>query len=163
MLHFQIDDMSYSSGFSTPNSIVPRGFLNADGLALFQEIWARAAYLDELCEPFDDNPRGVTFPLTRTWTLESGTLPARIDFTRVAVNTPDKEYTLLDAEGRPFEHGTVVVELTASPSLIDLRSRSGSIRRGHYDIVGDVMRLALGAPGAPRPGNLDQGALYRTR
>ena len=82
MTHFQVDDFSRNEGSTNPNSVNPETFLDPAGRTLFDTVWKTAAYDVELTEPFTGNTRDVTFPITRTWTRESGSLAARIDLVR---------------------------------------------------------------------------------
>jgi len=164
MVHFQVDDFTQNSGKTNQMAVGPAQYLDEVGRAMFNQIWPNAKYYGELCEPFDRNPRDVEFPLTRSWTLESGTLSARIDFTRPDPATNDYTYSLIDSSGRTIESGTLQIEPLATPlATIDFQPRGGSTRRGVYDIVSDRMELALADAGASRPSSLSAATVYRTR
>lgn len=165
MVHFQLDDFTQNSGQTNQMAVGPATYLDGVGRATFERIWANAKYYGELCEPFDRNPRDVEFPLTRTWTLESGGPAARIDFTRLDPSTNDYAYALVDGAGRTFETGTLQIEPIATPvATIDFQPRGGGApRRGVYTIVSDRMELALGEAGASRPASLSGAVIYRTR
>lgn len=164
MVHFQLDDFTQNSGKTNQMAVGPAQYLDVTGRALFNEIWARAKYYGELAEPFDRNPRDVDFPLTRAWTLESGALAARIEFTRTDPSTNDYTYALIDGAGRTIERGTLIIEPLATPfATIDFQATGGGTRRGVYDIVSDRMELAMGEAGASRPSGLAGAAVYRTQ
>ena len=164
MTHFQVDDFSRNQGSTNPNAVNPETFLDAAGRDGFEAIWRTAAYNAEITEPFTGNDRDVPFPLTRTWTRESGGQASRIDVTRRDGASNVFTYALFDGAGAVVERGTLTFEGVASGlSTFDLRSEGGSTRQGVADIVGDTMRLDLAAPGAARPLNLAAASVYRTR
>ena len=164
MIHFQIDDFDFYAGvISNPNAVSPEPVLNPDGRAVFDRIWPLAVFAAELTEPFVTNPRAARFPLTRAWRLESGDGPAGISFTRRdARGAGDYEFAILAESGTALEAGAATLRYTSRPlQTIDLIAPT-SVRLGVYDIVDDRMRLAIGAPGAPRPVDLRSAAVYRT-
>jgi len=164
MTHFQIDDFDFYAGsIPNPNAVSPELLLNADGRAIFDRTWPLAVFAHELTEPFATNPRAVTFPLTRVWQLESGEGPAGISFTRRnARAAADYQFTILAESGTALEAGTVTLGYLSRPlPTIDLVAAT-SVRLGVYDIIDDRMRLAIAAPGAPRPADLGGAAIYRT-
>jgi murein DD-endopeptidase MepM/ murein hydrolase activator NlpD len=163
MIHFQIDDFDfYAGGIPNPNAVSPELVLSADGRAVFDRVWPAAVFAQELTEPFATNPRAATFPLTRAWYLESGEGPVGISFTRRTARSGDYEFAILAASGTSLESGTVTLRYTPRPlQSIDLVAAT-SVRLGLYDIVDDRMRLAIAAPGAPRPVDLSAAAVYRT-
>ncbi len=79
MTHFQVNDFSRNEGLSNPNAVSPEAVLSAAGRATFETIWQTAAYQTEWCEPFATNSRLAGFPIPRTWTIQSGSLPEHLD------------------------------------------------------------------------------------
>lgn len=164
MTHFQVDDFSRNEGSTNPNSVNPETFLDPAGRTLFDTVWKTAAYDVELTEPFTGNTRDVTFPITRTWTRESGSLAARIDLVRRDASSNVHTYVMYDAAGVVTERGSIsAFAPTGSLSSIDFQPQSGALRKGVIDIVGGTMRLDLAAPGAGRPGDLSGASAYRTQ
>ena len=164
MTHFQVNDFSRNEGLSNPNAVSPETFFSATGRAVFEAIWRTSAYQTEWCEPFATNSRLAGFPMARTWTLQSGSLPARIDVRCVSGDSRDYEYTFHAADGSQSEAGLLQLDPSATPlSRIDVQSAAGGARLGVYDIVDAALRLNLGASGAPRPSSLDGAAVYSTR
>ena len=163
MSHFQIDDFEFYAGnIPNPNAVSPELLLNTEGRAIFNAIWPAAVYEHELIEPFATNLRLVSFPLTRSWRLESGDGPAGIAFTQQTARSSGYGFAILAESGVALEAGAVTLRYTSRPlQTIDLLAPT-SLRLGIYDIVDDRMRLALGAPGAPRPTDLSSAAIYRT-
>lgn len=164
MTHFQVDDFSQNVGATNPNAVNPETFFDASGRTLFDAVWRTAAYNVELTEPFTGNTRDVTFPITRTWTRESGSSAARVQLTRRDAASNVHTYVLYDAGGAVTERGSIAAfEPTGSQSTIDFQPESGGLRLGLIDIVGGTMRLDLGAAGAMRPRDLNSASLYRTQ
>ena len=165
MTHFQVDDFSRNEGSTNPNSVNPETFLDPDGRALFDAVWRTAAYNVELTEPFTGNTRDVTFPITRTWTRESGALPARIDLVRRDAASNVHTYVMYDGAGAVTERGSIAAfdPTAGSQTSIDFQPQSGAPRQGLIDIVGGTMRLDLPAPGAARPRDLNGASVYRTQ
>lgn len=163
MTHFQVDDFSRNEGSTNPNAVNPEIFLDVTARDLFDTIWRTAAYDVELTEPFTGNPRDVTFPITRAWTRESGTLAPRIEFIRREAASGAHTYVLYDAAGAIAERGAVTFTPAGALSSIDLRPDAGATRRGVVDIAGDTMRIDLAPAGAARPGSLAGASVYRTR
>ena len=164
MTHFQVDDFSRNEGSTNPNSVNPETFLDPAGRALFDAVWRTAAYDVELTEPFTGNTRDVTFPITRTWTRESGSLAARIDLVRRDASSNVHTYVMYDGAGAVTERGSIsAFAPTGSQSSIDFQPQGGAARQGLIDIVGGTMRLDLPAPGAARPGDLSGASVYRTQ
>jgi len=162
MSHFQVDDFETHREGLDPKAVSPEPFLNAEARALFDRLWLRSVFLQELTEPFISTTRDKRFPLTRTWRLESGDGPAGLSFTRPIVVRADHEYLVLTQSGTAIESGAVTLRVLARPfPTIDLVTPTGP-RLGIYDIVGDQMRLSLGSPGAPRPIDLGAASVYRT-
>jgi hypothetical protein len=164
MTHFQFDDFEQNIGQTNPFAANPETVLSGGARAVLDTIWRSAAYSAELCEPFLGNTRDVSFPLTRSWTRESGALAARVDFTRTDANAGSTyQYALIDAAGATTESGTAQVDANAQPlATIDLQPSAGAARRGVWDVVDDTMQLDYGAPGAARPGSLAGAGVYRT-
>ena len=162
MTHFQVDDFSQSAGSSNVNAVSPETFLDGAGRSVFDTVWSTAAYNQELCEPFPANPRDAVFPLTRTWTRQTGSGPIRIDVRRLDPTTNAYDYSLVDAQGAT-EAGTVSVTPAGTLSAIDLRPSGGTaVRPGVYDIVGGSMRLDLADGTGGRPMSLANASTYTT-
>ena len=162
MAHFQVDDFETHREGLDPKAVSPEPFLNAEARALFDRIWLRSVFAQELTEPFISMSRDQRFPLTRTWRLEGGDGPAGLSFTRTTMNGGDHDYLVLTQSGTAIESGAVTLRVLARPfPTIDLVTPTGP-RLGLYDIVGDQMRLALGSPGAPRPADLGAASVYKT-
>ena len=165
MTHFQVDDFSRNEGSTNPNSVNPETFLDPAGRALFDAVWRTAAYNVELTEPFTGNTRDVTFPITRTWTRESGSLAARIDLVRRDAASNVHTYVMYDGGGAVTERGSIAAfdPTAGSQTAIDFQPQSGAARQGLIDIVGGTMRLDLPAAGAARPRDLSGASAYRTQ
>ena len=162
MSHFQVDDFETHREGLDPKAVSPEPFLTVAGRAIFDRIWPRSAFAQELTEPFVSMSRDQRFPLTRTWRLESGDGPAGLSFTRTSEFGNEHRYLVLAPSGTAVESGAVTVRVLARPfPTIDLVTPTGP-RLGIYDIVSDQMRLALGSPGAPRPVDLGAASVYRT-
>lgn len=183
MTHFQVDHLTgtpTASGVSNPYARSPQVDLTPEGRTLFSRVWSTAAYQQELAEPFPTNPRAslAPFPIRRSWLRErapDGTvLPARIDFSyRDPAVDPTAvaryDYSLLDRDGIVLETGSATVAPgPAPPSRIDLQPRdasgtaSGPPRAGLYDVVGGMLAIDWGPPGAARPSDLSNAAVYTT-
>ena len=162
MSHFQVDDFETHREGPDPKAVSPESFLTAEGRAIFDRIWPRATFAQELTEPFISMSRDLRLPVTRTWRLESGDGPAGLSFTRTSGVDAAHQYLLLTQSGTAVESGAVTLRVLARPfATIDLVTPTGP-RLGLYDIVGNQMRLALGSPGAPRPADLGAASVYRT-
>jgi hypothetical protein len=162
-IHFQVDDFSASSGLTNVNAVNPERWLTAEGQASLSAIWPGAAYFQELCEPFLENPRAAGFPFRRVWTHESGAGASQIVFVRPDASAAGYQYELRDRLGQVSERGTASLEPLALPvSAIDFTPDTGAIRRGVYDVVDDTLRLDMGNPSAPRPASLSGASVYRT-
>jgi hypothetical protein len=162
MSHFQVDDFETHREGLDPKAVTPEPFLNADGRAIFDRIWPRSVFAQELTEPFISMSRDPRFPMTRTWRLESGEGPAGLSFTRTSAVSTSHQYLVLTQSGTAIESGAVTLGVLARTfPTIDLVTPTGT-RLGVYNIIGDEMRLALGSPGAPRPGDLGAASVYRT-
>ena len=164
MTHFQVDDFSRNEGSTNPNAVNPDTFLDPAGRGFFDAVWRTAAYHVELTEPFSGNPRSITFPITRTWTRESGSSASRFQLIRLDAASNVHTYVMYDAGGGVTERGSIAVfEPTGSQSSIDFKAESGAIRLGLIDIVGGTMRLDLAPAGAARPRDLGAASVYRTQ
>lgn len=163
MAHFQYDDFTHNEGMTNPFAVNPDTVLSVSGRALFETIWRTAAYTAELVEPFVGNARDVTFPLTRTWLRESGSLAVRIDLTRSSPNSTDYQYVMRDGAGGVVEQGTAGVDAGARPfATIEFRPASGGTRQGVWDVFNDRMQMDYAAPGGQRPAGLGGASTYRT-
>lgn len=157
MTHFQLEDLEFHREIANPKAVSPEPFLNTDGKAVFDRVWATAAYFQELVEPFATNAREMTVT-TRTWTRAGGDGPAGIRFTR---RGSTYTYELLAESGTVVEAGTVSLAHTTRPPTIDLVSPT-STRLGTYDILSNELRLTLANPGASRPATVTAANVYRT-
>ena len=161
--HFQLDDFSRNEGQTNPNAVSPEAFLDTDARQAFQAIWGETFYQQEFVEPFPTNPRDVSFPMTRGWTLQAGGLAAQLEFTRTGPSSNGYAYVMRDSANAVVETGTVELEALAKPnSTIDFIVTGGGRRRGVYAILSETMQLDYGAPGAPRPGSLSGASTYLT-
>ena len=157
MTHFQLGDPTHLENGQIIAS--PANYVSAPGRALLDELWRTSAYRAEICEPFMTNSRAHGFPITRTWTRQSGSGPATIEVT--CVSDSDVSYVMsIDGQG---ETGSLIVGWSVRPTTADFRPSSGSQRLAIYDIVSETMRLALGGRGASRPTSLDGAGVYVTR
>lgn len=130
-VHFAISASGYNA--------CPPNFFNSSGQSTFDSLWASAAYREELVEPLRCNPHPVTFPLTVSRTLVSGSLSAaRMEFTRLAANSDVMTYTLFDAGGNAFESGDITWLLASYPlSKLEMTpSDLVPVRYCTMDIVG---------------------------
>lgn len=162
MTHFQTDDFTKNEGLTNPWAVSPETVLTAEARSLFATIWSTAAYSAELVEPFPSNPRSATIPMTRTWTLQGGGLPARFDVRRNSAGGPDYDYWFIDATGKTTESGTLTIEPRASLTTLDLRPTGGATRFGVYDVVSGILRLRISNAGTPRPSSLAGASIYTT-
>jgi len=164
MTHFQLNDFRVNDGLTNPNAISPELLLSTSGRALFDTLWPKAAYVQELTEPFATNPRGVTFPLVRSWTTIGDATIARIDVHRASATASYQSYEIRSASGDLVESGVLTTVPHSGQSTVDLVPVGGGpARLGVFDIVGTTMGLALGAPGAARPTSLVGAKTYVTR
>ncbi|MGH7336329.1 MAG: peptidoglycan DD-metalloendopeptidase family protein, partial [Myxococcota bacterium] len=148
---------------SSIDDVCPLGFLSAAGQAVFDATWPDAAYVEELTEPFPCNPIGVALPLVRTWTLDSGALPAAIELTRTDPTTQAYTYRLLDGDASELETGDVtnVQPIAAADwGWLDLEpDGGGAAHLALYRIVGDTLEIDWGAV---RPADLSSASVYGT-
>jgi hypothetical protein len=161
-VHFQLDDFEYYREMGNPNAVSPEPFLTPSAKALFDSLFTRATFAQELVEPFATNPRIISFPLSRTWTRAGGDGPAGVRFTRRSARSSEYDYALLAESGTATETGTVTLNVTARPvTTIDFVSPA-SRRLGVFDIVSNEMRLSLANAGVTRPADLSGASIYRT-
>ena len=161
MTHFQVNDFSRNEGLTNPNAVSAEPFLSSAARSLFESIWRSAAYQTEWCEPYFTNSRAATFPLARTWTLQSGTLGAILEVRCPSEMSSEYTYSLLTADRSTIESGIFVVDPSKKPlSTVDFRPSSGGTRFGVWDVVSDTLQLSLSVPGAPRPSSLSGAATY---
>ena len=160
--HFQLDDFSSNAGLTNQNAVSPERFLNEEARRLFEAMWQDAFYPQEFVEPFATNPRDVTFPMRRVWSLQSGNLAAHLEVTRANAFASDFSYVMRDGVGTAIESGRMEIDALAKPSstLDFIPAGSPQRRRGVYAILDGTMRLDYGAPGAPRPASLGGAATY---
>ncbi|MGQ0734775.1 MAG: M23 family metallopeptidase [Acidobacteriota bacterium] len=164
MIHFQMNDFSRNEGLTNTNAVSPELFLSGTARPLFDVIWRTAAYRAEWCEPFVANPRGQTFPLSRTWTLQSGSGAALFEVQCPTPSAQEYTYRFGGVDGSTLESGTLAADSSRKPlATVDLRSASGSTRLGVWDIVGDTMQLQVAGTGAARPQTLAGASTYITR
>ncbi len=162
-LHFQLDDLEFhNERVANPKAVSPEPFLTTAGKSIFGTIWTRAAFGQELVEPFATNPREISFPASRTWTRAGGDGPAGIRFTRFNARTVEYNYVLLAESGTVVESGTVTIDATARPYPLIALTSPTAVRLGLYDIVSNEMRLSLSNPGSPRAADLSGATIYRT-
>jgi uncharacterized protein (TIGR03437 family) len=164
MIHFQLDDFTVNYGLSNGFAVSPEAHLDTTGRALFGLIWSQAGYPQEICEPFPSNPRNVTFPFTRTWRRQSGSLAVRIDFTCMGPLSPIYGYSLYDATGTAFERGTLEPQSVRPEfTIFDLLPEGSNLRRrGLLRILNDTMQIDWSGVGAERPSDLGAASTYRT-
>jgi hypothetical protein len=148
---------------SSIDDVCPLGFLSASGAAIFDATWATAAYAEELTEPFPCNPIDAEPPLVRTWTLESGSLPAAIELTRADPTTHAYTYRLLAGDESELETGDVTnlqPIAAAEWGWLDLEpDGGGAAHLALYRIVSDTLEIDWGAV---RPSDLTGASVYRT-
>jgi hypothetical protein len=162
-VHFQLDDLEFhNERVSNPKAVSPEPFLTPAAKSLFDAMWSRAAFGQELVEPFATNPREIAFPKSRTWTRAGGDGPAGIRFTRFSEKTVEYNYVLLAESGTVVESGTVAFDSTARPYPLIALTSPTAVRLGIYDIVSNEMRLSLSNPGSTRPTDLSGATIYRT-
>jgi hypothetical protein len=153
MTHFQTDDFTKNEGLTNPWAVSPETVLTAEG---------RSTFSAEFIEPFPSNPRSATIPITRTWTLQGGGLPPRLDVRRNSADGFDYDYWFIDASGKTTETGTLTIEPRATLTTVDFRPSGGSTRLGVYDIVSGILRLRISDAGASRPTSLAGASYYTT-
>ncbi len=159
-IHFQLDDFSSMSGLTNVNAISPEPRLLPESISLFQAMWAKTGYSQELCEPFPTNSRAAVYPVTRRWISGAGASARRLDVTcQISPTTPHQ--FALDAPGDQSSGALLVNPLAGGSGEIDF-NRTGTVQRGLYRIVSDSLFLQLAAIGAPRPGSLATPVVYVT-
>lgn len=162
-VHFQLDDLEFhNERVVNPKAVSPEPFLTPAAKTLFDALWSRAAFGQELVEPFATNSREVAFPASRTWTRAGGDGPAGIRFTRFSEHEVGYNYVLLAESGTVVESGTVAIDATARPYPLIALTSPTAVRLGLYDIVSNEMRLSLSNPGTPRANDLSGATIYRT-
>lgn len=163
MTHFQVNDFSKNEGLTNPNAVSPEAHLSAGGQTVFETLWRLAAYQTEWCEPFPTNARAAGFPMSRTWTRLSGSLPERLDVRCPSSDSNEYEYTLRSADGTTVEVGVLKVDASVKPfPTVDARASSGTTRVGTYNILGGSLEINLGPPGGSRPSSPSGGSAYTT-
>lgn len=165
MTHFQVDDFTSNAGLTNPNAVAPERWFDAAARSQLDAIWRNATYAQELVEPFLANPRDQSFPVSRVWTRQSGSLAPRLDVTAATPTADSYTYVLRDASGASIESGTITVDAIAKPlPTIDLTpGGSGQPRRGVYDVFERQLQIDYGTPGAARPVSLAGSSTYRTQ
>jgi hypothetical protein len=163
------DPGTFAPGFYTmhfdlrwfTDPVCPADALSAAGQALFDSIWADAAYNEELTEPFPCQSLSVSFPLTRIWERTSGGLPPRIDFARASAAGSTYDYVLRDAADMEVESGTASIDPSTSPAEIDLTpAGGGATHLGVYDVVSGQLRIDW--DDVTRPTDLSGASEYAT-
>lgn len=165
MTHFQVDDFSFSYGLTNSNAVTPERYFSAAAKATLEQIWAKSAYHQMICEPFLSNPRWLIGnpTLLRSWTQKSGGYAGRVDFVCDYTKTGIYGYTLYDAAGNMSETGTATVTAAAaSNSAIDLTGSAGPVRKGVISVKDNKMLLAYSEPGGVRPADLLSASEYST-
>jgi len=142
-------------------TLCPTDYLNAAGQATFDAMWVTARYAEELVEPLANNPVDVTFPLTSSRTRVSGTLPERIEFTRLDATTYDTTYILFDATDTAIESGTASFDPFNAIGELDLipTSPAGPTRLAVLDIQGEDLWIDWDT--TTRPTSLAGASHYR--
>ena len=100
--------------------------------------------------------------MSRTWTLASGSTPAKI-VAGCPTQFGPTEYSFVGADGATIDTGSLNLGWSTRPVTLDFISSTGSRRLAIYDIVSDTMRLALGTPGGSRPASLNGASVYTTQ
>lgn len=164
MTHFQVNDFTRSEGLTNPNAVSPEPYLSASARTLFETLWRSATYTSEWCEPFFTNSRLATFPVSRSWTLQSGGLAPIIEIRCLSATTNQMTYALLNADRSTIDTGTFSVDANKRPlATVDMTPASGSPRLGVWNILSDTLQVNLGTPGATRPSSLSGASTYTTR
>ena len=162
MTHFQLDDFEYYRETPHPNAVSPEPFLTANAKAVFDGLWSRAAYVQELVESFPTNPRMLSFPASRRWTRSGGDGAAGIRFIRADARESSYGYELLAESGTVIESGNVVLNNLRRPYPEIALVSPTSTRLGVYDLVSNELRLSLAPAGSARPTDLASATIYRT-
>jgi hypothetical protein len=164
MTHFQVSDPSdRTPALSNFGAVNPETYFSSAARAQLAEIWRTAIYINEWCEPFLGNSRANLFPMSRAWTLQSGTGPAAIEI-RCPVDSVDAfEYTFRSTEGAELESGRMKIGWNVRPiPPVDFISSTGQSRLGLYDIVETTLELSLAKAGEPRPAAFPATGVYST-
>ena len=135
----------------------PLAYLSTTGRALFDSLWSRAAYREELVEPYPCNPIDVAAPLARAWTRASGgagLVPAAdsIEFSRADLASIATTYVMRDAGGATLESGSVTLTnpLAEPAGTLELVPDGGAPRHyARYDVVDGTMRIVWSDAGFP--------------
>lgn len=129
--------------------VCPYDYLTPQAKAEFGPVFEKARYNEELTEHLVCNPLDAVFPMTRTWKLTSGALPAFIDFIRNSGDSYAAEtYAFLNSNGSVTETGALRgfrYDLASGdvPWIWNLifDSAAGSSQAAVANIVGGEMRI----------------------
>ena len=167
MTHLQLDDFDRHEGLSNPNAVSPESYFVAQARDVLTSIWQRAAYNQEVCEPFLSNARGTTTDPThvRTWVAASST--AAIAKFEMACAHSGKgtayAYRLLNDSNVEIEGGVASVVVQADGSTCaTLTPKAGAPRSVVYTIVDEKMSVRFGEPGGTPPSSIDGADVYTT-
>lgn len=160
-IHFQLDDFSSTAGLTNVNAVSPETHLLPEARALFASMWAKAAYTQQLCEPYATNSRTSVFPLTRSWRQLPTTLTTQFVVTCVDPVRNDMQVSLASLFNQAGSGTLAITPTPGGASEIDIVV-GGVVQRGLYRVVGDTLKLQLNQPGGPRPASLSSPALYVT-
>lgn len=160
MIHFQLDDFSQSNGISNTAAINPKDYLDEEGLAILDRVWSKAAYNQEICEPFLVNDRNASIPLTRSWVLKSGSHASRITFTMLDATANSYEYRFYDANDELSESGSIHIAASYPFGAIDFIPHDQTASHlGVLQILDSEMSLSYGIT---RPNDLLEASVYTT-
>ncbi len=168
MVHFQVDDFSANYGLTNPSAVSPEGYFTEGAKAKLKELWNKAAYEQEACEPFLTNPRGMTDnpTITRTWvsTSASQSTPAKLEMSCASDGKSTKyTYRFLDGSGNATEQGSADVHVQPGGlTYVDFLPTSGTKTLAVYTILDASMSISFGSPGGARPDSLSAAAAYAT-
>ncbi len=166
MTHFQVDDFSSNYGLTNPNAVSPETWFLAADEPVLSAIWARASYVQEACEPFMSNPRGMTQnpTITRIWSGPAGSTPAKIELSCAHVGLGTTyTYRFLDAAGNAVQAGTAsVATQPGGLTFADFTAANGDKTLVVYKIISAQMTIAIGATGSSRAATLDNARAFTT-